>query len=489
MGAIEGIYVDVLGDFGPFSRTGKSIGYQVRIGDLTILVDCGAPLFDAIGGHGLQKVNGLCITHCHDDHKRWFSDLALFHRYAPDMPKTLFLLTSEAVYKGVYTSAMTSIERSLSVDSKKIVDMSFDDFITTKIIGPRAKYHIDQTVGQDGTSSLAVVDSDGTVVPPQRAKVILSQKDTSPRMLMKDPDTGLWIEPESFYAFSSSAFYEDNKGVYESNGVTIEAHKAPVWHGIQNIGIKFSTANESLFFTSDTVHDTELWKTLSTELRAQKLPCSAEEFEELSIVRGDINDLIECAWSQERYDEAIKCFEGSVVVQDVSAKGSVVHTDYERLEHTVLDKELTLLTHCPDRMTSQWGLCYTGKTYLIQKGKILEVVGDKLYHPCADIYHKEKGRFYVGFKNEKGKYRVHMNEEKTVRMILKDPYVFPDIGEHIFNVDLYEDVGGEYFPVLEEEGATYRQREDGKVEIVWVTQQGSTGRVVEGLRSKINPPV
>lgn len=74
----DGITVKILGDYGPFSRMGKSIGYQIVIGGASYLIDCGAPLFQQIGGHGLKEIRGLIITHCHDDHKRWFTDLALY---------------------------------------------------------------------------------------------------------------------------------------------------------------------------------------------------------------------------------------------------------------------------------------------------------------------------------------------------------------------------------------------------------------------------
>jgi hypothetical protein len=42
--SIDGIEIWILGDFGPFSKTGKSTGYHVRIGDATFLIDCGAPV-------------------------------------------------------------------------------------------------------------------------------------------------------------------------------------------------------------------------------------------------------------------------------------------------------------------------------------------------------------------------------------------------------------------------------------------------------------
>jgi len=81
----DGIVVKILGDHGPFSRIGKSIGYQITIGASNYLIDCGAPLFQHIGGHGLKNIDGLIITHCHDDQKRWYGDIALFSMYAADV--------------------------------------------------------------------------------------------------------------------------------------------------------------------------------------------------------------------------------------------------------------------------------------------------------------------------------------------------------------------------------------------------------------------
>jgi ribonuclease BN (tRNA processing enzyme) len=94
----DGIIVKVLGDHGPFSRMGKSIGYQITIGQSNYLIDCGAPLFQHIGGHGLKNIKGLVVTHCHDDHKRWYSDLALFNKYAADISQLQrVVLLTEAV--------------------------------------------------------------------------------------------------------------------------------------------------------------------------------------------------------------------------------------------------------------------------------------------------------------------------------------------------------------------------------------------------------
>ena len=140
----DGIIIKVLGDHGPFSRIGKSIGYQLTIGRSNYLIDCGAPLFQHIGGNGLQTINGLVITHCHDDHKRWYSDLALFSKYAADVLRTrkIVLLTSETVNEELKRASAPALDRSLSVDSKSVIDVSYEEFVSFNRIGPRSRYKI-----------------------------------------------------------------------------------------------------------------------------------------------------------------------------------------------------------------------------------------------------------------------------------------------------------------------------------------------------------
>ena len=123
-----------------------------------------------------------------------------------------------------------------------------------------------------GSSMLVVVDVNGATVGPERAKIVISAKNGAPRLLFKDPDYGEWVEPEQFYPFSSTTFYEENRNIYhDPAGYTIEAINAPVWHGVPSIGLRFSTATESLVFSGDTAHDTELWQALHTEKRPQRL--------------------------------------------------------------------------------------------------------------------------------------------------------------------------------------------------------------------------
>jgi ribonuclease BN (tRNA processing enzyme) len=461
---------------------GKSIGYQVSIGDSSFLVDCGSPLFQQIGGDGLKAVKGLIITHCHDDHKRWFTDLALFSLYATDCPHKLPVFTSEAINEGLYISSGPALNTSLSGDSRMVVDLAYDDYIDFRPLGPRAKYRIVRQDCGGGGSVLSVVDAHGETIGPDRAKIVISSKNGAPRLLFRDPDYGEWIEPEQFYPFSSSTFYEENRNIYrDPAGYTIEAINAPVWHGVPSIGLRFSTGSESVVFSGDTAHDTELWQALHTEKRPQRLQGSREEFASASVLYGDINDYIERIWSRERYLEAIAAFDDAVVIQDIATRRSVVHTDYCRLEYTVLKKECTILTHSPDKMTSEWPLSKAEKSFMIQGRTISEVVGPDLLPMDAAVYHKQGGSYYVGYMNPAGSTVVYENDGLL--------YLGGDCGlqkgAELYRVELYEDVGGKYLPKLADDGSCYRERPDGRVELVTYGKDGSRGIVVEDLRGGV----
>ncbi len=475
---MDGITVHILGDSSSFSRVGKSIGYKVTVGGQVYLIDCGTPLFQQIGGHGLKELKGLIITHCHDDHKRWFSDLALFHMYAPDFHNKVSLITSESVHEDLIESSMPVIGKSLSKDSKNIVDMAFQDYIDYRMIGPEAGYKITAT-HRRGKTLLCVTDRQDSVLPPDMAKIVVSNKTGKPRMLFKDPDYGEWIEPESFYSFSSSVFYgKDRNVLLERDGCTIEAIKSPVWHGVPAIGIKIKYGADTLIFSSDTVHDRKLWKQLCSEKRPQMLRMSKKEFESASVIYGDINDYIERTWSEERYRDAINAFSGAAVIHDISVRNSVVHTDYEKLDNTTLRKDRVLLTHGPDRFTSEWALSNAGKTFVVRGCRFLEMVDGELFPLDADIYHKEEGKFYVGYRNKHGKYPVY--EKKGLLQFAS--YDGSEVGRHLFNVDLYEDIGGKYFPKLENGKCIYLERSDGRVELLKFTEEGSRGKIAEDQR-------
>jgi ribonuclease BN (tRNA processing enzyme) len=482
----DGITIYILGDYGPFSRMGKSIGYQITIGQSRFLIDCGAPLFQQIGGHGLKGIKGLIITHCHDDHKRWFSDLTLFNMYALDISSRVCLLTSEDVHDELIKASGPALERSLSEDSKRIVDIPYENYIDYRVLGPRARYRIVAKDEGNGKTSLGIADRNGAPVGPERAKIVINGQTKRPRMLFKDPQYGEWIEPESFYPFSSTVFYEENRNTHvEEKEFTIDAIKAPVWHGIPGIGVVVRTREETLIFSSDTAHNTELWKQLSGKKRVQRLATSKEEFESSSILIGDINDYVERIWSEERYREAVKAFNNAVVVHDISVGNSVVHTNYENLDKTSLKKDRVMLTHGPDKMTSEWILCRAEKTFKVKGDKFFEVVGDRLYPMNADVYHKEAGGYYVGYKNRNGRYAVY---EKAGRLSISSEERFDPsaAGKLLYHVDLYEDISGRYFPKREDRDTMYLERKDGKVELVEFTDKGSRGSVVEDQRDRLS---
>ena len=482
----DGITIRILGDYGPFSRIGKSIGYQITIGQSSFLLDCGSPLFQQIGGHGLKKIKGLIITHCHDDHKRWFSDLALFNMYAPDVASKVYLLTSENVRNDLVRASGPSLERSLSEDSKSVIDIGFEDYIDYRILGPRARFRI-VSPGEEKRkkTDFCVVDRDGNVLGPERAKIVISEKTKRPRLLFKDPHYREWVEPESFYSFSSTVFYEREKNVYrDEEGFTIEAIKAPIWHGITEIGIVVRTEKETLIFSSDTVHDRELWKQLYTEKRAQRLSLSRKEFERSSVICGDINDYIQRIWSEERYRDAVGAFRGAIAVHDISLRNSVVHTNYEDLGRTSLRKENVILTHSPDTIVSEWVLCKAEKRFTIKGKRFFEVVGEKRYPMNADIYYKEARKYYVGYENKRGRYTVY-EDRGLLRISAEHGFDPATAGRPLYRVDLYEDISGRYFPKIENRNAEYLERKDGKVELIVFGEEGSTGKIARDHRDRL----
>jgi ribonuclease BN (tRNA processing enzyme) len=479
----DGILVRVLGDYGPFSSMGKSIGYQVSIGDSSFLVDCGSPVFQQIGGHGLKAIKGLIITHCHDDHKRWFTDLSLFNKYAPDIQHKLAVFTSETINEGLIVSSGPALNTSLSGDSKTVVDLAYEDYIDFQLLGPRPKYRIVKKDTGAGSSVFTVVDTLGGTVGPEKAKIIISTINGTARMLFKDAEYDEWVEPEQFYSFSSPNFYEENSNIYEdSNGFTIEAINAPVWHGVPSIGVKFRTATESLIFSGDTAHDIELWQALHSEKRPQHFHGPRRDFDASSILYGDINNFIERIWSHERYHDALATFDDSVVIHDIATRKSVVHTDYRRLKHTMLRKDRTILTHSPDKMTSEWVLSKADKTFLIQGESFYEVVEDVLLPMNAAVYHKQDGKYYVGFENAAGNTIIYENDGL---LNLGGKWGWEN-GNELYSVDLYEDIGGKYFPKLDDGGTSrYVGRSDGKVELVTYNEIGSQGVVVEDQRCQL----
>jgi hypothetical protein len=479
----QGIHVSVLGDYGPFSRIGKSIGYQVTVGRSSFLVDCGSPVFQKIGGHGLKHIKGLIITHCHDDHKRWFTDFSLFSRYAPDINRRIRLFTSDEVNSGLRDASDAALGSSLSYDSSRVIDIGYEEYVDYHPIAPRPKYRIDLQEMGGGLYRYRVVDLAGRELGPDRAKVFISPKRRTPRLLFRDPTSNEWVEPASYYPFSSETFYEQGEPYRDPEGFTIEAINAPVWHGIPSIGIKFTTdQGESLIFSSDTNHNRELWERLHRE----KLDCGGRHdepaFRDSLVITGDINDYIERTWSRERYDDAVNSFRDAVVIHDIALRKSVVHTDYRDLDKTVLDPARTILTHGPDKITSSWVLCEAEKQYIVRGSAVNELVGNEEYPFCADFYHKEGGRYFTCFRNDSSPCSVL--ERDGILFLSSDPY--RGNATLICHVDIYEDLGGEYFPKLDDDHTYYNRRPDGQVERITMGDSASRGEIVSNQRPRLS---
>ena len=469
------ICVKILGDFGPFSREGRCISYEIEVCGDNYLIDCGAPLFKQLGGHHLKEVKGLFITHCHDDHKRWFTDLAIFHRYAKDVFHKLALYTTENLNDELKKSSSAALANTLTNCRKQVTGVKYDEYVDFRVIGPQPLYRIISRDEGEGRRQLYVVNRENDIIGPEQAKIVINPDTNRSRMLFLDPQSGAWVDPELYYTFSDTTFYEENQNILADNkNYTIEAIKAPVWHGIIGIGLKISCAGESLVFSSDTVNDLELWQKLYQEKRKPIFKnLTAANFATARVIYGDINDYIERVWSRKRYDDALISFADAAVVHDVSVYNSVVHTDYEILGNTRLDKNRTILVHSPDRMTSEWILSATDKEFVIKNNIFMEKVGGQRFPLNADIYHREEGRYFVGYKSENGKHTVY---EKDGLLSLSNAYNFN--GRPYFKVDLYEDIGGRYFEKLEAENSFYQARADGEVELIQLTETGSRGTLL-----------
>ena len=101
-------------------------------------------------------------------------------------------------------------------------------------------------------------------------------------------------------------------------------------------------------------------------------------------------------------------------------------------------------------------------------------------HPFdADVYVHHFSRDLVGYRAENGAYKVIRNNG-LLGIAEADG---PEKG--FMNVDLFEDVKGEYYPLLKETNQSYVVREDGKVEEVTRFHDSSTGRVVRDLRGTL----
>lgn len=476
----EDIIFDVIGNTSPFSLMGESSGYMVTVNDHAYLLECGSPVFPMLGYKGIAEIKGIFATHSHEDHKRWFTDIVLFTFYNPLYNHRVKLISSEAILEEYAKNSKGALERSLSYDSKRIVDIPYDHMVQGVTIGPKSKYLIALRKSPEGSFSYGVQDRLGTPLGPEKAKIIINPAANRPRLLFKDDESDEWVEPESYYPFSSEAFYEKDRNHFhdEEVGLRVKAIKSAAWHGVPTVAFKFTTKNNSLLFSADTVFKPSLWKKLYQEYRPQKFESiSREEFEESSIIYGDINDFIERTWSRGRYESAISAYDGSVVIHDVARKNSIVHTDYPDIKDIPADR--VILTHNPDNLTAFEPILTSRRRLVLREGEVFESVHGRLYPYDADVYvHHFSGEF-VGYRSEKGAYEVIEKDD------LLGTVESGKSKDCLMRVDLYQDIKGEYFPILTDPLKYYRVRPDDKVEEVTMHETATTGRLVKNMRGRI----
>ena len=476
----QDIIFDVIGNTSPFSLMGESSGYMISINGYSYLLECGSPIFPFLGFKGIANIKGIFVSHSHEDHKRWFTDIVLFTFYNPLFKHKVKLISSETILDEFAKNSKGALERSLSYDSKSVVDTPYENMVEGITAGPIGKYFIDLISTDDGTFRYEIKDRQGNNVEPEKAKIVINPTVTRPRLLYKDDESGEWVEPESYYPFSSSIFYGEDQNIYrdEEAGLTVKAIKPSVWHGVPTIAFKFMTKKNSLLFSSDTVYKPSLWKELYEEYLPQKFESiSREDFEKSSIIYGNINDFIERAWSRERYEVAMSAYKGSVVIHDVARKNSIVHTDYPDIGNAPIDN--LFFTHNPDNLTARRPILTSSKRLVLRDKNIYESANKKLYPFDADVYIHHFSCDLVGYKSKKGAYKI-IEKDGLLGVV--------EAGSRekgLMRVDLFQDIGGEYFPIMKDSDKYYSVRHDGKVEEVTIHESSSIGRVVENIRGRI----
>jgi len=515
----DSIDVRVVGDSGHFSAGGKGSTFVVSTGGLPgFMLDCGASPFSTLGAEVLGGLKGLIATHSHEDHKRWFSEILLYFRYDVQPRRKLRLLTTETIHSEMRVTSQAALERTLSDDLLRVIGVPYEEFVEQVVIGPRAKYRIERVCpggagGAGGAGGggggggaegevLRVVDSSGAEVPPGKAKVVVCPSGCRERMLFFDEDYDEWVEPESFYDFGAEAFYEaeQNPAVDPGSGLIIRPVKAATWHGPPTVSIVFEApgGDTRVAFSSDVRFDPPLWQRLAEERRDLDLEMGAAEFDGSPVIVGDINRLIQRTWSHEHYKAAASSFDGCGVFHDSDAIHSVVHTPYDRLEEYADGADGSwrslILAYTPDYFVGRWPMTVTSRNFRITGGEAVEVLADGHTAGLAgEVYAKSGDRFYVGKLDDEGEYRL-VRSKRGFDLIPRLP-VPPGMGsapkldesacEEVGRVRLYRDIGGKYVPARPAENEHYRLRDDGRIEMLSETGDGSTGTIVEDERPSV----
>ncbi len=479
MNKSSGLYIDILGDYSTFSPAGKGIGYRIRANGAEFLLDCGAPVFHQLGEEGINNLDGIIITHSHEDHKRWLTEIGLHNKYTSRNGLSFPLLGIEKVMKEIKTTASYALEQTLSEDSMQIENILFEDFFQPQIVGPRPRYHC-KKISKKGWR---VVDQNNNILPPDKAKVFLPPGQRAPSRWFNDPEEKIWIEPESFYNFTDDRFYQniDNLSYEHKNGLKITPVKATFWHGLPGCSYLFSYENEKVLFSSDTHYNPRLWKKLARPRPPAKDPLQSEIATSHQTTEN-INNYIQQTWSKKRLDRALSFYDGDYpLVHDVTTGRGIVHTPYKHLRD--FEGEL-LLTHSPDNFTALDPICAPGQVFVVKENKFYTVDNNESYQIPGDCFCRKNEQFFIGLKDETGSHVLTETNKGDYQIFRADESI-PAEAEKICKIKFYEQIHGDYYPALKDNNKKYYLDDQGRVVLLERDSRKLKSKIVTGNRQEL----
>lgn len=371
------INVEILGNASLFTRAGKGFAYRVTCGASSYLVDCGANIFGAMSPEELFALDGIFITHAHSDHVRYLADLAFYLQFSRKKPRRVRIITTERVHAQLCESLRETMDLTLDRSRRMVRQIAYEEFFDIVPIGPEPLYHITMTKRKRGALPLAVMTEKNRPVPPSRGKVFMHPKTGRLSMLLKDKATGAWVEPETFYDFSSRAFYKSNMRAYRNakSGLRVTAVKKGVWHGMDAVGFLFQCGDTRVFFTGDTAADLDLWARLAGEF-IDRPATRAKKFLAAAAIIGDVSNFVERVWSLDRVSGLHELYAKTAAFHDCGGAENIVHTGYPALEKLwtgLVGKDAPrsslVLIHTQPGLASRFPIATTGQKYTVEGGR------------------------------------------------------------------------------------------------------------------------
>ncbi len=458
-----GYRLTVLGDHQAFSPQGKNPCYFLEWGENSLLVDLGTSPFQALTPEQLHKLDGVLITHLHLDHCRYFSDLALYSHYILNRP--LKVIAGFMTLKRLREMFELTLVRTLDSDLGKTKSLRYEDFVQEERIGPMPRAEI----VNDPIKGYRIRSNGPTVLPAKFLKGIGGRKNNCWHLIYYSTSFKGWVEPNSFFSYENPEFYYDPRAI-TIGGLTFRIVNAHTWHGLDVDGLIVDGWGTRMFLTSDTVYNQAAWKRLLRRRRAIKAQTLSKE--KSQFIEGEVEDYIEQFWGEDRYNEAFTLYETPLILHDVGAPNSVVHTEYKEVLGI---KSRLFLIHTPDNFLSAVPFLKAGAAYQVENNELFELVGGIPKTLDADLYLKEGHRYLVGFGHAEGEYSFAGLRRQQ--------------GEHsrrdLTHVRLFLDMEGHYLPWPIEKNQFYHLRESGKPVLIEETPTGVQGRLVADLRDTL----